>query len=132
MATKYREYYEKMVDENKGLFDEFTRAHFEYSIDQNKNQESFNKIGENVLNVIHEWENRLCKTSEGAGFGSYTTNLAEKFQNEIKSHFPLIDHVGIIVKKASSVNVKKDPEFKLKKITPKSQGSFGLKKIKLN
>ncbi len=131
MATKYREYYEKMIDENKDLFDEFTTAHFEYSIDQDKNQDAFNKIGAKVLDVIHEWENRLCKTSEGAGFGSYTVNLAEKFQTEIKSHFPLIDHVGIIVKKAPSVEVKKGPEFKLNKITPKTQASFSLKKIKL-
>lgn len=124
MATKYKEYYDKMVDENKDLFAEFTTAHFEYSIDQEKNQENFNQIGEKVLDVIHEWEDRLCKHSEGAGFGKYTSNLAEKFQAEIKSHFPLIDHVGIIIKKT--------PEFKIGKITPKSHSSFSLQKIKLN
>lgn len=114
--TKYKEYFDKMISENKDLFDEFTRAHFEYSIDQEKNQEDFNSIGLKVQNVIHEWENRLCKTSEGAGFGSYTTNLAEKFQNEIRSHFPLIDHIGIIVSKSSSIDINK----------------FTVKKIKLN
>lgn len=123
MATKYREYYEKMINENKDFFDEFTKAHFEYSIDQDKNQETFNKIGIKALGIMHEWENRLCKTSEGAGFGNYTANLAEKFQTEIRSHFPLIDHVGIIVKKS--------PKFELKKITPKNQANFSLKKIKL-
>ncbi len=123
MATKFKEYYEKMIEENKDLFTEFTTAHFEYSIDQDKNQEEFNKIGAKVLDVVHEWENRLCKTSEGAGYSSYTGNLAEKFQGEIKSHFPLIDHIGIIVKKT--------PKFNLKKITPKTQGNFSLKKIKL-
>lgn len=116
MATKYKEYYEKMIEENKDLFDEFTKAHFEYSIDEDNNQEGFNKIGKKVLDVIHEWENRLCKTSEGAGFGNYTVNLAEKFQAEIKSHFPLIDHVGIIVTKRN--------------ISPTN--NFSLKKIKLN
>lgn len=95
-----------MVSENKDLFNEFTRAHFEYSIDQGKNQEEFNRIGAKIQGVMHEWENRLCKTSEGAGFGSYTTNLAEKFQSEIKSHFPLIDHVGIVVNKFSIKKIK--------------------------
>ncbi len=104
--TKYREYYEKMVSENKELFDKFTKTHFEYSIDQDKNQEEFNAVGGKVLDTIHEWENRLCKTSEGAGFGSYTVNLAEKFQAEIKSHFPLIDHVGIVVNKFSIKKIK--------------------------
>ena len=105
--TKYKKYYEKMVSENKEIFDKFTRAHFEYSIDQNKNQEKFNGAGEEILNIIHEWEDRLCKHSENAGFGSYTTNLAEKFQAEIKSHFPLIDHVGIVVKTSGKFLIKK-------------------------
>lgn len=104
--TKYKEYFEKMVSENKEIFDKFTKAHFEYSIDQDKNQEEFNKIGAEILDIIHEWENRLCKTSEGAGFGNYTVNLAEKFQAEIKSHFPLIDHIGIIVNKFSIKKIK--------------------------
>ena len=98
--TKYKEYYEKMVSENKEIFEQFTKTHFEYSIDQDKNQETFNQIGEKILDIIHEWEDRLCKHSENAGFGSYTSNLAEKFQSEIKSHFPLIDHVGIVVSKS--------------------------------
>ena len=104
--TKYKEYYEKMVSENKEIFDKFTKTHFEYSIDQNKNQEEFNKVGEEILKVIHEYEDRLCRHSEGAGFGKFTSNLAEKFQDEIRSHFPLIDHVGIVVNK-----------FSIKKIT---------------
>lgn len=105
-----------MVSENKNLFDEFTKVHFEYSTNQEENQEIFNKVGEKVLEVIHEWEDRLCKHSEGAGFGKFTTNLAEKFQVEVRSHFPLIDHVGIITtKKTMPVEV-----------------NFSIKKIRLN
>jgi type I restriction-modification system DNA methylase subunit len=106
--TKYKEYFDKMVSENKDAFGKFTKAHFEYSIDQDKNQELFNKEGENILKITNEWENRLCKHSEGAGFGKYTSNLAEKFQAEIKSHFPLIDHVGIVVNKFSLKKIKLD------------------------
>ncbi len=113
--TKYKEYFDKMVCENKEAFNEFTKAHFEYSIDQDKNQEEFNKIGEKILNIVHEWEDRLCKHSEGAGFGKYTSNLAEKFQAEIKSHFPLIDHIGIIVSKPK-VDKIEVPSFSIKKI----------------
>jgi hypothetical protein len=123
--TKYKEYFDKMVSENKDAFDKFTSAHFEYSIDQDKNQEAFNKVGEDILKIIHEWEDRLCKHSEGAGFGKYTSNLSEKFQAEIKSHFPLIDHIGIVVSKPKA-------SFNLKKITPRElPKKFSLKKIKL-
>lgn len=100
--TKFKEYFNRMVEENKDAFDSFTRKHFEYSTNPEKYQEGFNKAGEEILKIIHEWEDKLCSQSERAGFGSYTGNLAEKFQEEVRSHFPLIDHVGIIeVKKFS-------------------------------
>ncbi len=86
-----------MIEENKVVFDEFTKKHLEYSIDQEKNQEDFNKFGEKILTIIKIWEDRLCKSSEGSGYGKFTGNLAEKFQEEVRSHFPLIDHIGIIV-----------------------------------
>jgi hypothetical protein len=95
-----------MVAENKEAFDRFTDAHFEYSTDEDKFQEKFNNEGEEIIKIIREWENKLCSQSEKAGFGSYTGNLAEKFQEEVRSHFPLIDHIGIVVK----------PAFTLKKL----------------
>ncbi|HJY98217.1 MAG TPA: hypothetical protein VJ227_00695 [Patescibacteria group bacterium] len=104
--TKYKEYFDRMVSENKEAFDAFTRVHFEYSTDENAHQESFNREGEKILKIIHEWEDKLCSQSEKAGFGNYTGGLAEKFQEEVRRHFPLIDHIGIIVK----------PSFSLKKI----------------
>lgn len=95
---KYKEYFNQMVKENKEIFGAFTKIHFEYSTDQERYQEEFNREGEKILKIIHEWENRLCKLSESAGYGTFTGNLAEKFQTETKNHFPLIDHVGVIPK----------------------------------
>jgi hypothetical protein len=95
-----------MLQENKDDFDRFTKIHFEYSMNQEKNQEEFNHEGERIVKIIREWEDRLCKTSEKAGYGTFTGNLAEKFQAEVKSHFPLIDHVGIIVKKFEIKRIK--------------------------
>ena len=108
--TKFKIYFNKMLEENKQAFDVFTQKHFEYSIDQGKNQNEFNLEGEKILKIINEYENRLCKTSESAGYGGYTGNLAEKFQAEVRSHFPLIDHIGIISK----------PQFSIKRIELKS------------
>lgn len=95
-----------MVFENKDAFDNFTNAHFEYSTDEDKFQEKFNSEGEKILKIIHEWEDKLCSQSEKAGYGSYTGNLAEKFQEEVRSHFPLIDRVGIVGRK-STFTIKK-------------------------
>lgn len=104
--SKYRDYYEKMATENRAAFDKFTQAHFEYSTDQDKFQDKFNKEGEEILKIIKEWEDKLCSQSEKAGFGNYTGNLAEKFQEEVRSHFPLIDRVGIVVNKFSLKKIK--------------------------
>jgi hypothetical protein len=104
--TKYKEYFNRMLRENKDDFDRFTKIHFEYSMNQEKNQEEFNLEGEKIVKIIREWEDRLCKTSEKAGYGTFTGNLAEKFQAEVRGHFPLIDHVGIIVKKFEIKKIK--------------------------
>ena len=106
---KYKEYVERMLEANKELFEEFAKLEAKYSLDQDAHQEEFNKLGEKVILVTKEWEGKLCRQSEKAGYSSYTTALAEKFQGEVKRHFPLIDHVGIIVK-----------VFNIKKISLKS------------
>lgn len=104
--TKYKEYVERMLENNKELFNGFQKLHDKYALDQEKYQEEFNKEGEKVLVVIREWENKLCRQSEKAGYGSYTSGLAEKFQAEVKNVFPLTDHIGLITQ-----------PFTIKKIT---------------
>ncbi|MBI3397097.1 hypothetical protein HY045_01325 [Candidatus Woesebacteria bacterium] len=106
--TKYKEYVQKMLDQNKEVFDGFRTAHDKYSFDAEKWQEEFNKVGGKVLTIVQEYENKLCLQSEKAGYGNYTKNLSEKFRAELKKHFPMIDHVGVIVKKV--------PDFAIKKI----------------
>lgn len=119
--VKYKEYYNKMVSENKDIFDNFTKLHFEYSIDQDKYQEKFNEEGSEVLDIIRDYENRLCSNTERGMYNKYSGGLAEKFQNLIRSHFPLIDHIGLVVEK---------PKEK-KSIDNSINGSFSLKKINL-
>jgi len=118
--TKYKEYFEKMLSENKDAFNAFTLLHAKYETDEEKYQNEFNREGEKILVIFKDWENKLCAHSEKAGYASYTGGLAEKFQAELRSYFPLIDHVGII-------SVKKT--FNVKQIKPKSP--FLLKKIKV-
>ncbi len=104
--TKYKEYFNRMLEDNKEIFENFKLLHANYGMEDEKYQDEFNKMGAKILDIAHEWENRLCKSSEGAGFGTFTVKLAEKFQQELRSHFPLIDHVGIISTR-STFNLKK-------------------------
>src|SRR5579859_2849843 len=111
--TKYKEYYEMMVAQNKELFDEFKNIHDRYGLERDALQKEFNKIGAKVQTVIRQWEDKLCGHSEGSGYASFTGGLAQKFQDEIRLHFPMIDSVGIIME---TVAVKQSPIFNLKKI----------------
>lgn len=97
--TKYKEYFERMLKEEKQTFDEFAGLHFKYSQDQDKFQEEFNKNGAKVMEIIRIWENKLCSQTEKAGYGNYSTNLSEKFWAEVRKTYPLIDYVGVITKK---------------------------------
>ena len=100
-SSKYKDYFRRMVEANRESFDSFKAVHNRYSLREEAYQEEFNKEGKKLLPIIQEWENKLCMQSEKAGYGGYTSGLAEKFRAEVKKEFPLIDHVGIIVSKFS-------------------------------
>ena len=104
--TKYRQYFDKMLEENNKVFENFKTLHVNFSSDQGKYQDKFNSEGEKILAIAKAWEAKLCSQSEKAGFGNYTTGLAEKFQTELRNLFPLIDHVGVIVKPFSLKRIK--------------------------
>lgn len=87
-----------MLEQNRKLFDAFRKLHDEYQLDQDSLQERFNSEGEKVMGVVREWENKLCMQSEKGGFGKYTSSLAEKFREEVRKVFPMIDYVGIKIK----------------------------------
>ena len=100
-----------MLSSNAGLFKAFDEIHALYVLDPDANQAYFNEEGEKVLNVIREYENRLCSRSQTTGYAMYSTRLAEKFQELVKTRYPKIDHVGVIIREA------KVKEFTLKKIS---------------
>jgi hypothetical protein len=96
--TKYREYVEKMLASDPELFKKFDLVHAQYHLEPDKYSSEFNQLGEEVLDLVREYENRLCSKSEGSGYASYSSHLAEKFQEEVRILFPLIDKVGVVVK----------------------------------
>lgn len=114
IMTKYREYIQRMFESNQEAFDRFRRIHDEYclAVDKESLQDKYNEEGAKITEIIEEWEQRLCSQSEKAGYGSYSGSLAEKFHEEIKKVFPMIDYIGLIVEK---FEIKK---MKLHGLTP--------------
>lgn len=116
--TRYKEAYEQMVHDNKALFDEFQKIHDEYALNELKMQDLFNEKGKLVMGIVRKYEDILCKRSEVNGFSEYTSKLAEKFQDEVRKHFPKIDQVGI-------------KRMIMKPVEKTTSSSFGLRRINL-
>lgn len=108
--TKYQEYYNKMISENSSTFDKFKEMHQNYTLDQNKWQNKFNEEGKRIVEIIRDYENRLCSNTERGMYNKFSGGLSEKFWGVIRSEFPLIDNIGLIVENPSrplSFNIKK-------------------------
>src|SRR3989344_2525024 len=101
--AKYKEYYKKMLDQNKEIFENFRKLHDSYALNPDALQEQFNKEGEKILRIVRDWENKLCMQSEKAGYSTFTTGLSEKFQMEVRNHFPKIDSVGLIIENSEPI-----------------------------
>lgn len=120
--TKFKEYVKKMYDENADEFAAFRTLHDNYQANS-ITQDEYNEAGKPIISLIRDYEDRLCRQSEGSGYAQYTGNLAEKFWGEIRQDFPLIDRVGV---KITKVDVAKNDDFDIPKIS-----TFHLKKISL-
>ena len=97
--VKYKEYVQKMLNENGQTFGEFRKIHDKYALSSNGLQEEFNKKGEKILEIIREYENKLCANTERGMYNKFSGGLAQKFQDEIRKVFPMIDHIGLIENK---------------------------------
>lgn len=94
MAVLYQKTYSEMLTAHKSEFEEFAKISTEYKKDQEKWQNELDRVGKPLLRTIEEYENHLCGKMEGAGRGSYTANLSDKFRGAIRKDYPLIDFVG--------------------------------------
>lgn len=94
--AKYIQTFEIMLSNNVDLFKEFDEVHQNYTLNGESEQENFNEVGARVLEVVREYEDKLCGRSEANGYGRYSGKLAEKFQNHIRSRYPHFDKIGII------------------------------------
>ncbi len=98
-AAKYQKYLELMKAKHGDLFARFKPIHDGFSSDREKWADEFHTVGRDVLDAIREWERRLCSGTERGVYAQYSGKLAEKFWLEVKKMFPLIDQVGLNVKK---------------------------------
>ena len=86
-----------MCEANQEEFDAFKVLHDKYRLDKKTNQAEYNQAGEEIVKIIRDCEDSLCSTMERGKNNPYSTRLAEKFWEEVRALFPLIDFVGVEV-----------------------------------
>jgi uncharacterized protein YciU (UPF0263 family) len=96
--TKYKKYFQEMVEGNSELFEVFKDVHDGFLKDPKKWQKEFDEKGKKVWEVINEWEKRLCTQIEGGKNAVFSGGLSDKFRDEIKKIYPKIEMVGVKIK----------------------------------
>ena len=95
MAAKFKEYFQMMLTDNKETFENFKDIHDHYVMEPLKYQKIFNDYGREILEIVQDYENRLCAKSESSAYGRFSTALADKFRQEVKKYIPKINSIGL-------------------------------------
>ncbi len=97
--AKYKQYFEEMKQKNQELFERFKTVHDQYQQDRDKHQDQFNQVGEKVVELVRDWERKLCTVMGKSKYSKYSSKVAEKFWNLVRKEFELIDMVGVKIEK---------------------------------
>jgi len=92
--TKYRQYYQNMVTQNQKLFADFKVSHDQY-VAEEIDQQEYNRVGLRIVDIIRDWDRRLCSAMGKGAFSKYSEQLSDKFWSEVRKEYPQIDKVGL-------------------------------------
>ncbi len=93
--VKYKKAFNEMLKDYNEFFAEFKKTCEKFETNPDDWGEKFNEQGVKVLRIVRRYENALCSRSENTGYGKFSENLSEKFWEEVRGYFPLIDRVEI-------------------------------------
>jgi hypothetical protein len=88
---KYKKQYQLMLENNKEVLDELKFAFNAYQINPVSNKDRFREVQMRALRTVRKNENALCAKTENTQYSGYSTNLAEKFWEEVRRDYPEID-----------------------------------------
>ena len=95
MAAKYRQLFLQMMEEHRDLFLDFKEVHDKFIEDEDTYKSEFNAKGAKVVEIIRDYEMKLTAHTNSGQFSKYSTGLADKFWDQIRSFLPRIDFVGV-------------------------------------
>jgi len=94
-TPKYKSFIDQMYKDHKACFASFKVIHDNFALDRKKWRKDFDKQGSSVLDIMRDYEHKLCSGMEKGKYASYSIQLSEKYWEEIKKQFKFIDLVGV-------------------------------------
>lgn len=95
MSAKYRQLFLEMMEQHRDLMLDFKDVHDKFLQDEEGYKNEFNEKGKKVVDVIREYEMKLTAHQNSGQFSKYSSGLADKFWDQIRSFLPRIDFVGV-------------------------------------
>lgn len=86
-----------MWEAHKEALSAFQDIHDQYKAKQRdmKLKKEFDAVGKSARATMEEWDARLCQQMEKGKNSVFSSKVSEKFWNEVKKDFPLVDLVGV-------------------------------------
>ena len=84
-----------MLEENRAKFEAFKIIHDGYKQDRKAWSKQFHEQGKEVVEIIRDWEQRLCAGMERGNNALFSSKVSEKFWAEIKGYLSHIELVGV-------------------------------------
>lgn len=84
-----------MLEENRDLFLNFKEIHDNFVEDPDTFKDQFNEKGKTVVEIIREHELKLTAQQNKGQYSKYSSNLSDKFWDQIRGFLPKIDFVGV-------------------------------------
>jgi hypothetical protein len=95
MPVKYKQFFQEMSDEHQELFVRFDAVHTGYLHNRKAFSAQFHSLGQEVVDIMRDWERRLCAGMERGSNGVFSSKVADKFWAEIKKRYSHIELVGV-------------------------------------
>lgn len=84
-----------MWEAHKEILESFLVIHDKFKSNKKAYTKEFNEQGKAVREIMEEWDKKLCTQMERGKNGVFSSKVSEKFWNEVKKDFPLIEFVGV-------------------------------------
>ncbi|MDF2379430.1 MAG: hypothetical protein P1V18_04385 [Candidatus Gracilibacteria bacterium] len=94
-SAKYKKYFDQMFEAHRDDFMRFMLVDNMYAQDKRGMKAQFDEEGAQIKQIVHNWEDKLCKQMESGKNGVFSSKLGEKFHLEVTKYLPHFHEIGM-------------------------------------